>query len=58
MFRKPPVFPKIVLKKPAMNVHWRKSNNEREGKPELKFDVAFGTVFELFRTMFRISKSF
>ncbi len=31
-----------------MNVHWRKSNKEREGKPDQKFDVAFGTIFELF----------
>jgi hypothetical protein len=26
-----------------MNVHWEKSTNEREGKPEQKTDVAFGT---------------
>ncbi len=31
----------------AMNVHWRKSTNESEGKPEQKFDVAFGTVFKI-----------
>jgi hypothetical protein len=28
-----------------MNVHWRESTNENEGKPEQKFDVAFGTIF-------------
>jgi hypothetical protein len=27
-----------------MNVQWRKSTNEREGKPEQKFD-GFGTIF-------------
>jgi hypothetical protein len=26
-----------------MNVHWRKSTNQREGKPGKNFDVAFGT---------------
>jgi hypothetical protein len=41
-----------------MNVHWRKWNNEREGKPDQKCYVAFGTIFTLFGTMFRISKCF
>jgi hypothetical protein len=34
-----------------MNVHWRKSTYESEGKPEQKFDA-------LFRTIYRISKCF
>jgi hypothetical protein len=38
-------------RKPAGNVHWRKSTDEREGQLEQKFDVAFGTNF-------RISKDF
>ncbi len=50
LFRKPPVMLKIVPVH-AMNVHWRKSTNESEGKPEQKFDVTFVTVF-------KISKSF
>ncbi len=28
-----------------MDVHWREATNESEGKPEQKFDVAFGTIF-------------
>jgi hypothetical protein len=27
-----------------MNVHWKKSTNESKGKPEQKFDEAFGTI--------------
>jgi hypothetical protein len=27
-----------------MNVHWRNSTNESEGKPEQKFDAAYGTT--------------
>jgi hypothetical protein len=34
-----------------MNVHWKKLTNESKGKPEQKFDAAFGTTF-------RISKCF
>jgi hypothetical protein len=34
-----------------MNVHWKKSTNENEGKPEQKFYAAFGISF-------RISKRF
>jgi hypothetical protein len=34
-----------------MNVHWKKLTNESKGKPEQKFDAAFGTTF-------RISKRF
>jgi hypothetical protein len=37
----------------AMNVHWRKSTNESEGKPEQKFDVAFGTVLKKVFPLFR-----
>jgi hypothetical protein len=36
---------KAILRKPAMDVHWREATNESEGKPEQKFDVAFGTIF-------------
>jgi hypothetical protein len=43
--RKPPGILKIVPK--ALNVHWRKSTVEREGKPEQKFDAAFGTILNL-----------
>jgi hypothetical protein len=28
-----------------MNLHWRISTSESEGKPEQKFNVAFGTIF-------------
>jgi hypothetical protein len=44
LFRKPPLILKIV-RKPAMKVHRKKSTKENEGKPEQKFDVAFGTIF-------------
>jgi hypothetical protein len=30
-----------------MNLCWRKSTNEREGKPEQKFDAAFETNFRI-----------
>jgi hypothetical protein len=30
-----------------MNVHWRNSTNESKGKPEQKFDAAFGTISAL-----------
>jgi hypothetical protein len=30
-----------------MNVHWRKSTNERQGKPKQKFVAAFGTIFKI-----------
>jgi hypothetical protein len=30
-----------------MNVHWRKSTVEREGKLEQKIDAAFGTILNL-----------
>jgi hypothetical protein len=32
-------------RKPAMNIQWKKSTNESKGKPEQKFDAAFGTYF-------------
>ncbi len=35
------------FKKPAMNVHWRNSTNESEGKPEQNFDAAYGTIFRV-----------
>ncbi len=34
-------------RKPAMNLHWRKITNEREGKQELQFEMAFRTVFKI-----------
>jgi hypothetical protein len=34
-----------------MNEHWRNLTNESEGKPEQKFDAAYGTIL-------RISKCF
>jgi hypothetical protein len=40
-----------LFRKPAMNVHWRNSTNQREGLSEQKFDAAYGTIF-------RISKCF
>jgi hypothetical protein len=30
-----------------MNAHWRKSTNERLGKPKHNFVAAFGTIFEI-----------
>jgi hypothetical protein len=36
-------FLKLVWK-PAMNVHQKKVTNENKGKPEQKFDAAFGTT--------------
>jgi len=45
-FRQPPVILKIDPKA-GTNEQWRKSTNERQGKPEQKFDVAFGTVFRI-----------
>jgi hypothetical protein len=35
-----------------MNVHWKKSINKSEGKPEQKFDVAFETIFRISECMF------
>jgi hypothetical protein len=36
-----------------MNVHWKKSTNERKGKPEQKFDAAFGTNFRISKCLQR-----
>ncbi len=33
------------FRKPAVNVHWRKSINESKGKPEQKFNAASRTIF-------------
>jgi hypothetical protein len=41
----PPVILKIVSKAIYECVHWIKSTNEKEGKPEQKSEVAFGTIF-------------
>jgi hypothetical protein len=30
-----------------MNVHWKKSTNKSKGKPEQKFDAAYGTIFRI-----------
>ncbi len=30
-----------------MNVRWRNSANESEGKPEKKFDAAYGTIVRI-----------
>jgi hypothetical protein len=30
----------------SMNVHRNKSTNESKGKPEHKFDAAYGTIFQ------------
>jgi hypothetical protein len=30
-----------------MYIHWRKSNNERKGKPKQNFDAAFGTILRI-----------
>jgi hypothetical protein len=53
LFRQPPVILKIVPKAGLENMYCtqEKLTNEREGKPEQKFDAAF-------RTIFRISKCF
>jgi hypothetical protein len=40
-------------------VHWRKSTNESEGKPEQKnSDVAFGTISDLLCIFNEASKNF
>jgi hypothetical protein len=36
-----------LFRKPTMNVHLNKSTNEIKGKPEQKFDAAFGTTFKI-----------
>jgi hypothetical protein len=36
-----------MFRKPGMNVYWRKWTNESQGKPEQKFDAAYGTFLEL-----------
>jgi hypothetical protein len=47
--------PKKLFREPAITVHKRKSTNENEGKPEQKFDAAFGTNFRI-NKCFQISK--
>ncbi len=32
--------------------------NERKGKPEQKFDAAFGTIFRISKTFKEVSKNF
>ncbi len=36
-----------LFRKPAMNVHWRKSTNVSEGMPEQNFGATFGTIFSI-----------
>jgi hypothetical protein len=36
-----------------MNVHWKKLTNESKGKPEQKFDAAFGTIFSESGSVFK-----
>jgi hypothetical protein len=38
---------KILPKAGHLNVYWRNSTNESEGKPEQIFDAAYGTVFRI-----------
>jgi hypothetical protein len=46
-----------VVRKPlenwnlAMNLHWRISTSESEGKPEQKFNVAFGTILRITKSV-------
>jgi hypothetical protein len=42
----------------AINVHWKKLANESKGKPEQKFDAAFGTIFRLVNVFKEASKNF
>ncbi len=35
-----------------MNVHYKKLTNESKGKPEQKFDAAFGTTFRISNCLF------
>jgi hypothetical protein len=39
--------PEKLFRKPAKKVHKNKSTNESRGKPEQKFDEAFGTTFRM-----------
>jgi len=32
-------------------VHWRNSTNESEGKPDQKFNAAYGTIFSIVFSM-------
>jgi hypothetical protein len=36
-----------------MNVNWKKLTNESKGKPEQKFDAAFGTIFSESGSVFK-----
>ncbi len=36
-----------------MKERWRKSPNEKEGKPQQKFDVTFGTIFRISKRVFK-----
>jgi hypothetical protein len=41
-----------------LNVHYNKSTNESKGKPEQKFDAAFGTTFTISKVFREASKNF
>jgi hypothetical protein len=60
MFRNPPVNQKTVPKAgyECMNVHWKKSTNDIKGKPELKYDVAFETIFRISKWFQRSKQKF
>ncbi len=36
-----------LFQKPAMNLHLRNWTDESEGKPEQKFDAAYGIIFRI-----------
>jgi hypothetical protein len=47
---------KIVLN---VHVHWKKFTSENKGKPEQKYDAAFGTIFSESGSVFKeASKNF
>ncbi len=48
--------PENCYRKPAMNVHWKKSTNESKGKPEQKFDSPYGTIFIISQCFQRSNK--
>jgi hypothetical protein len=42
-----------MFRKPAMNVHWRKSTKESQGKPKQKIDAPSGTIFIISKCVFK-----
>jgi hypothetical protein len=57
LFRIPPGILKIVPKA-GYECILQKSANESKGKPEKKFDVAFGTIFESVSVFKEATKNF